>query len=324
MTKLQKYLLAILGLQIGLILVVFFLQKPVAASNNLIFPDLKIENVSEIKISDSTGNEVSMQKKGNQWVLPLQDDFPVLEENVQQLIEKLALIRDNRLITQSEASHSRLNISDENFVSKVELTINGTKNSLYFGSSPATSNIHFRLDGKPQVYLTNAINTSQLSPTISSWVNTLIYQIANESAKVIEISNPQGDFVFQVDEEGNWVSDQIEEGTQFDQSKWSSLKTALTSLRFVEPISKSSQPEFGLDNPVTEVNIEYTNEQGETTNGQLLIGSTDDAGNYFVRWSGSEYIYKISSYNAERLTNLSTEDYTSPIPTETPQSDTDN
>lgn len=136
MTKLQKYLLAILGLQIALILVVFLLQKPVAASNNLIFPDLKIENVTEIKISDSTGNEVSMQKKATQWVLPLQDDFPVLEEKVQQLIEKLALIRDNRLITQSEASHSRLNISDENFVSKVELTINGTKNTLYFGSSP--------------------------------------------------------------------------------------------------------------------------------------------------------------------------------------------
>lgn len=180
------------------------------------------------------------------------------------------------------------------------------------------------MDGKPQVYLTNAINTSQLSPTISSWVDTLIYQITNESAKVIKVSNAQGDFVFEVDEEGTWASDQIEEGTQFDQSKWSSLKTALTTLRFVQPVSKSSQPEFGLDNPVTKINIEYTNEQGQTTNGQLLIGGTDDEGNYFVKWSGSEYIYKISSYNAERLTNLSTEDYSSLIPTETPQSESDN
>jgi hypothetical protein len=43
MNKLQKYLIAILGLQFILILVVFLLQRPVAASNNLIFPDLKVD-----------------------------------------------------------------------------------------------------------------------------------------------------------------------------------------------------------------------------------------------------------------------------------------
>lgn len=324
MTKLQKYLLAILGLQFALILVVFLFQKPVAASNNLIYPDLKIENVSEIKISDSTGNEVSMQKTGNQWVLPLQDGFPVLEENVQLLIEKLALIRDNRLITQSEASHERLSISEENFVRKVELTINNTQHSLYFGSSPATSNIHFRMVGKSEVYLTNALTTSQLSSTISSWVDTLIYQIPDDNANLIKVSNAQGEFVFRTGEENTWTSEQIEEGYQFDQSKWSSVKTALTTLRFIEPVSKTSQPEFGLDTPITEINIEYTNEQGETMKGELLIGNTDDQGNYFVKWSGSEYIYKVSSYNAERSINLTSEDFSSPIATEETIQDTNN
>jgi hypothetical protein len=42
MSKIQKYLLAILGLQFILILVVFLLQRPVAASNNFIFQDLKV------------------------------------------------------------------------------------------------------------------------------------------------------------------------------------------------------------------------------------------------------------------------------------------
>ena len=60
MTKLQKYLLAFLGVQIVLILVVFLLQRPVTASDNLIFPDLKIDNVSEVTISDSEGNTVGL------------------------------------------------------------------------------------------------------------------------------------------------------------------------------------------------------------------------------------------------------------------------
>ena len=192
MNKTQKYLLAILAVQLILIAVVFLLQRPVAASDNLVFRDLKIESVSEVRISNSSGNQVSIQKKDGKWVLPLQDDFPVQAEKVEQLIEKLALIRDNRLITQSESSHQRLSISNDNFIAKVELTFDGKKEAIIFGSSPASSNIHFRLDGKPEVYLTNAIITSELSASISSWVNTLIYQVTGNNTQKIELSNQNG------------------------------------------------------------------------------------------------------------------------------------
>ncbi len=319
MTKLQKYLLAFLGVQIILVLVVFLLQRPVTASNNLIYPDLKIENVSEVSLSDSEGNEVTMQRNGDQWTLPLQDNFPVQEEKVQQLVDRLAQIRDNRLVTQSESSHSRLSISEDNFVSKVDITINGTKNTLYFGSSPANSNIHFRLAGKPEVYLTNAISTSHISPDIASWVDTLIYQISGDAVQKIEVTNGQGKFVFEADSEGVWSSKEIEEGYQFDQSKWSSLKTALTTLRFVEPVSKTPSSEFGLEDPDTIVVLSYSDDQDEILKGELWIGNTDEVGNFFVKWSGSDFIFKVAGFNASRLTGISGDDFTSPIPTPTPE-----
>jgi hypothetical protein len=318
MNKTQKYLLALLGVQIVLILVVFLLQRPVAASNNLIFPDLKIEEVTEIKIGDSSGNLVTIQHKGDQWVLPLQDDFPVQTENVQQLIDNLALIRDNRMVTRSESSHDRLSISNENYVKKVDFTFNGNEESIYFGSSPTTSNIHFRLDGKSEVFLTNAISTSQIPSSISGWVNTLIYQISGTNVQKIEISNSQGNFVFTHDDESTWSSQQLEEGYAFDQSKWSSLETAFTALRFVEPVSKTIIPEFGFDNPVTTMEIEYSDESGQLKTDQLLIGNQDENGNTYVLWSESDYVYKVSSYNVERFVNLTFEDYSSPIPTEEP------
>ena len=316
MSKIQKYLLAILGLQIILILVVFLLQRPVAASNNLIFPDLKVETVTTIEISDSGGNLVSIEKQGEQWVLPLQDDFPVNAEIIQQLVEKLATVRDNRLVTRSEASHDRLSISNENFERKVEITFNGNKEIIYFGSSPATSNIHFRLNGKPEVYLTNALTSSEISTSISNWVDTVIYQISSNSVKRIEISNNADDFIFEPDAESVWSAQPIEVGNQFDQSKWSSLLTGFTTLRFVEPVSKSEKPEFGFDTPQAVMDIEYSNDTGETKSGKLVIGNQDEKGNYYLKWTESEYIYLISSYNAERFVNLTADDYSSPIATE--------
>ncbi len=316
MNKIQKYFLAILGLQIILILVVFLLQRPVAARNNLIFPDLKVETVTAINISDSTGNLVSLEKQGDQWVLPLQDNFPVNAETITQLVEKLATIRDNRLVTRSEASHDRLSISNVNFERKVEITVNGNKEIIYFGSSPATSNIHFRLDGKPEVYLTNALTSSEISTSIASWVNTVIYQISGNSVKKIEISNNAGDFIFEPDADSVWSAQPLEEGNQFDQSKWSSLLTGFTTLRFVEPVSKSEKAEYGFDTPLAIMNIEYSSDSGQTISGKLVIGSQDGSGNYYATWNDSDYIYLIPSYNAERFVNLTVDDYSSQIATE--------
>ncbi len=316
MNKTQKYLLAILGLQFILILVVFLLQRPVAASNNLIFPDLKVESVTAIHISDSAGKLVSIEKQGEKWVLPLQDNFPVNAETIQPLVEKLATIRDNRLVTISEASHDRLSISNENFERKVEITINGNKEIIYFGSSPATSNIHFRLNGKPEVYLTNALTSAQISTTISSWVNTVIYQISSSTVKKIEISNNAGDFIFEPDAELVWSTQALEEGYQFDQSKWSSLLTGITTLRFVEPVSRSEKAEYGFDMPQAVMDIEYSIDTGQLMSGKLFIGNQDENGNYYVKWTESEYIFVISSYNAERFVNLTMDDYSSPIATE--------
>ena len=316
MNKIQKYLLAAFGLQVILIVVVFILQRPVSANNNLLFPDLKVEAITAITISDSAGKSVLLKKQGDQWVLPLQDDFPVKTDAVQQLVEKLATIRDNRLVTRAEASHERLHISNNNFERKVELTLNGSKQVIYFGSSPATSNIHFRLDGKPEVYLTNALTTTQLSTTISGWIDPILFLIPGSAVYKIQISNNAGEFIFEPDADSIWSAQPLEAGFQFDESKWSSLLSGFTTLRFVEPVSKSEKPEYGFEKPQASMLIEFSNENGETKTGELLIGSQDAAGNYYTKWTDSEYVTLISSYNAERFFNLTANDYSSPIATE--------
>jgi hypothetical protein len=318
MNKTQKYLIALLGLQIILIVVVFLLQRPVAASNNLIFPDLKIEAVTDLKISDSSGNLISIQKSGEGWVLPLQDDYPVQTEKIQELVDKLSTVRDNRLVTRSESSHDRLSISDNNFDRKVEITINGKSEVIYFGSSPAANNIHFRLSGKPEVYLTNALTNTNISTSFSSWVDTIIFQIGSNTVNKIVVNSAEGSFVFEVDSDSVWSTNQVAEGFEFDQSKWSSLFTGFTTLRFVEPVSKTDQAKYGFDTPLSSMQIFYSNDAGEPLTREFVIGSQDDSGNYYAKWSGSEYIYKISSFNAERFINLTTEEFSSPIPTEEP------
>ncbi len=123
-------------------------------------------------------------------------------------------------------------------------------------------------------------------------------------------------FTFEPDADSVWSTLTIEDGFQFDQSKWSGLLSAFTNLRFVEPVSKSEKAEYGFEKPQAVMQIEYLNEDGETISGELIIGNQDAAGNYYAKWTGSAYVTLISSYNAERFVNLTAEDYSSQIATE--------
>jgi len=81
-------------------------------------------------------------------------------------------------------------------------------------------------------------------------------------------------------------------------------------------VAKTELPEYGFDTPAATLMIHYANDAGEPQFGELVIGGQDSAGNYYAKWSDGEYIYKISSFNAERFINLSTDDFSSTIPTE--------
>ena len=64
-----------------------------------------------------------MQKKGTDWVLPDADDFPVLNQNVSDLLESIAEIRDNRLVTNTSASHKRLS-SRQDYLENTKCRLN--------------------------------------------------------------------------------------------------------------------------------------------------------------------------------------------------------
>lgn len=323
MNKTQKTLLGIFVVQVLLIGFVFFSKRAVSVSNNPVFTDLKPEMVSKIVISDSTGKMVEIEKQGDGWVLPLQDDFPVKTVTLEGLINRLAEIRDNRLVSRNTSSHERLKIADDNFERKVQLTVNGKVQTILFGSSPASNNIHFRLENGSNVYMTNAVTVNQMPVLITNWVNQTLVQLNSEKVNKINVKNAQGSFEFSKNADSQWQANKTESGGEFDATKWSSLLSAFTNLNLVEPVSKSIKPEFGLDKPAASITFSYVNESGEQATDELLIGNTIENGNYYVKWSGSDYVFLVSGYNAERILNLKSSDYSTVPATETPAAEQD-
>jgi hypothetical protein len=320
MTKLQKILAGLLILQIGLTVIVFLSNRPAIASNNPLIKDFTPDEITSVTIYGNTGEKITMVKSLGNWVLPEADNYPVKSQNITDLLEKVATIHDNRLVTNTKASHARLQVDEKEYQQKLEFSSPKVTTTLFIGSSPAANNVHIRLGKSDAVYLTNALSSIQLSPTYTNWIDTSLVQISSASVKSVTFTSSKDSFHFIKDNENNWKCEELVSDETLDPSKWSSILSGFTNIRLVAPVSKTAQTRFGLDNPTANLHVIYLDESNNSQEGELIIGSKDESGsNYYAKWSLSPYIVTISSYNAERIINLQKEDFTPTPPTATSQ-----
>lgn len=320
MNKTQKILSGLLIFQLLLVALVIFIKQPKASIDEPLLANLAIEKISSLKITDNENNQVTLEIVNGNWVIGNSGNFPVLSESVPEFVESLKNIRTDRLVTNTNASHQRLEVEEDNFQRKVEVASSDGNFTLLIGSSPAQSNVHVRLANQDTVYLTNAISTTKASAIVSNWIDTSLIQIPGETVKRIEVSTSNGTLQFEIGTDGQWKCLQLSNEETLDSSKWTTYLTAFTNLRMVSPVSDTVEESYGLSSPLAKVIIEYT-ENGETKTGELVIGKQDESDmNYYAKWSLAPYVVKIASFNAERMININkNEIISSPAtPTATP------
>jgi len=305
MSKLQKILAAVLILQVLLVVFVFVNNRPKKVEDGQLLKNFESGKVSSIQIFDNENHSVVLEKSGENWVLANFGNYPVIPENVTDLLDSINNIRTGRLVTNTKASHQRLEVEEDQFQRKIEIKMSDAYYTILIGSSPAPSNVHVRLSNQDSVYLTNAISTTKASAQVSNWVDTSVIQIPSDSVKSIEVTTPDGFLQFELGSDNQWTCLQFSTGETLDSSKWTTYLTAFTNLRMVSPVSNVINEEFGLSSPLAKVVIQYS-ENNESKSGELLIGKQDETdSNYYAKWSLSPYVVKIASFNAERILNIS-------------------
>lgn len=320
MTKFQKILTGILAAQILLVVLVFITSQPAGATNNPLLGDFEPTSVSRIIIEDNNSNQITLEKIGTEWVLPNAGNYPATSTTINDVLEKLASVRDTRPVTQTSSSHQRLEVSENSYQRKINLLANGKEIIVYLGSSPAPGGVHIRAGSSDTAYLTNALTTSQFPATASNWIETTYWQIATEKIQSIKITNPNGSYNFALDTNGVWKSGQLADDEQLDDTKWASLLSAFATVRMVEPVGTENNAAYGLDSATASLEIDYLDDTGAAKNAALFIGSQDEsAANYYAQSSLSAYIVKLSQSTVDKILNFNKDSYTAnPTPTVTP------
>ena len=270
--------------------------------------EVEAENISQVSI-ENDGVLYTFVKEEDTWKYAEDENLPLNQDIISNIISGLTSVKAQRELTDVE-NFADYGLSEP----KLRATItakNNEQTELNFGDdNEAVSGTYMSIGNNEKIYLVN----SSLKTDLQFEKNDLakmeeLPQIAVGNIKKIEISSESGVKTLQEEEVGGLWTLYKEDGSQVsvDTSKVNDYMNYFSSLSLMKFISYdiSDLSAYGLDNP-KKITVSYEEEQesedaSEETKGEdaeeepimvakefvLLIGSTDEDGNYYVKTADS-------------------------------------
>lgn len=316
MNRYQKILAGLLVLQLALAAIVFWPRQSAQAVGQPLLGELATEEVTAVTITDAEGRTLALVRASDGWVLASGGDYPANTAAVATLLAKVTAARTDRLVTRTEASHNQLQIADDNFVRRIQLTLaDGTTRTVYMGTAANFQTTHLRRAGQDNVYLAAGITSQDATATASSWIEASYITLLQEEVTAVKLENSHAVFEFSKDDAGEWKLADVAEAEEYQPGRFDAILSRVANLRMAEPLGIAAETAYGVDNPAATLTITTENEAGTHTS-TLLIGARDEASDtYVVKWSDADYFVRVSSFNVQDIVDLKRDELVSVIET---------
>ena len=301
MSRWNTILVIALVVQLAIAAVVFW-PRQAATGGEPLFAGLEAGDVVRIDIVDGEGRQIELARDGAGWVLPTAGDYPVRQEPVDDLLAAVAALNSGRLVTQTPASHDRLGVGDETFERRIELeTADGTRHTLYVGTSPSFGATHVRAAGTDPVYLTSDLSAEDAGVNASAWVDTAYVAVPVEEVQSIRVENANGTFEL-VKEGDTWALPGLATGEELDQNVARGLANRAATVTLLRPLGRDEDPAYGLADPAAVVTVVAAGEDGASRTYVLTIGARlPDESAYVVASSESPYYVAVGEFSVQDL-----------------------
>jgi hypothetical protein len=300
----------LLLVQIVLVAILYWPQPAAGGEAHPLLGDLTADAVTELTISDNTGTTVSLERDGDNWTLAGTDGYPAKAADITSLLDKLLAIKSDRLVATKTTSQDRLQVADDNYARKLDLTTDGGVYTLYFGSASGPAATHVRLAGDDNTYLTGAVDTWELDPAATKWIDVAYFNAATDDIEQVKLENSQGTLTFLRGEDGEWTLDDKAADEVIVTNNISTLISRISSIRLQTVLGQTERPDYGLADPQATIEVTAKDSDGNPVTTTFLVGAKDEADNaYYFKSSASPYYVLLGAYTGDEFANKQRSDY---------------
>ena len=305
----NKVLAGVLALQAVVLIGVFWPRSAGPGIEQLI-GGLEEPDVVAVTITDGEGKSIHIARSPFGCVLPGAADYPCAKDRLPDFLRRIVPLTTASLVTDTPASHARLNVAEDNFERIIELELaDETKRKFYLGTSPRGRSGHARIDGRDQVYLAPGLSAFDAPVREDAWVDPLYFSVPQDRVKSVTIENTAGAVTIEREESGDWALSDHESERPIDQSKAGSMVRSATSIRLVRPLGKEEMESYGLQKPTVVVTVSVGGGDSDSTGQTVRIGGRLNADEgYVAKSSESPYYVVVDVASVQALIDLKLDD----------------
>ena len=318
MNKQNQILTVLLAIQIVVLSIVFWPSSP-ASSRERLFGDISADQVMRVTLYGPDGEQVVMERdSAERWVLPEADDYPVNEEQVVALLDKIVDISGDRLVTKTSGSHKRLKVADDDFEGLVEFELaDGAQHKLYLGTTSSYQVLHVRAGNEDAVHLALGLTSYEARADVAAWIDPVYLSIPQAEIVAVTLTNQNGHLEFVKDEAGVWTMQGLAAGETLNQNNVISLANRASSLHMQRPLGREEQASYGFDAAAAVVAIQTQSAEGEGAHHIVRVGALLDDG-YVVKSVTSPYYVLMADYAVSSFVENTRQDFLELPPTPEP------
>lgn len=284
MKKLKFWLIGLLIMQL-MLAVALLLTNQWQAQKSKPKPLLTLDwnTIDQLTLEDK-GNEVTLVKSGDTWVLS-DNQLPVKSDDINELLQSLKMLQTSWPVATLSSSHKRFEVVKEKFVRHIQLySKDNLVEELFFGSSPGLRQSHVRRVGDDAIYNVG-LDTLDINANIGTWVDKSLIAAGDISTlKGSDYNIKRNGATWGFNRSGPSIFLGNSKQGKLDQNKVDEFVSALANLEIIS-VAKY-KPVLGSDDTI-KVKLEITDDKGSWTYLFIKVGnayfvSRNDHSNMFI------------------------------------------
>jgi hypothetical protein len=247
--------------------------------------------------------EIELARTGETWKLVKPVDAKANEPNVKSLLENLKTLKVTEQIDASTSNYAKYGLSDDKGLHAVFSKGSGVVLDARFGDNGGRGQMT-RVAGKDGVYAVKGYSSYLYARDAKGWRDLALFKFEENDVTAATIDNEHGSFSFTKDGEAWKAKFSKPKGTaeaikNFDESKVKDFVRAYKSLNADGFADKAKTPaDVGLEKPLAQLVL--TLKDGAKR--EVQVGATAEGSSRWVKVSGSDEIWSISSWAADWAT----------------------
>jgi hypothetical protein len=272
----------------------------------------KIELVTPDKDDKAKKNKVTLEKKGEEWMLTAPVTAKANASNVKSLVDNLKDLKVKEQIERTGSSYDAYDLSDDKAVHVVAYKGDAKAVDLFFGKSGSRGQMA-RVGGKEGVFTTGGYSSYLYNREVKNWRETSILKFEDANAIQVEVLNKNGLFSFSKngekwsasltkrDKEGK-LDKAEKEWKKFDEGKVKDLLRAFKALSAEDFGEAKDKADSGVDSAEKDggiVKIKLKDGAGDLV---MKIGKVQKGTSRWAWKDGGDTLFAVSSWTADWAT----------------------